>query len=46
MVDKNSCVVIYPTHEQAEQAIKDLGKAGLTPKNCRSSAMAIIRNKT
>ena len=28
MTDKNSCVGIYNTHQEAEQAIKDLSKAG------------------
>ncbi len=32
MNDKNSCVGIFNTHEEAEQAIKDLGKAGFDMK--------------
>ncbi len=32
MKDKNSCVAIYNTHDEAEQAIKDLQKAGFDMK--------------
>jgi len=32
MTDKNSCVGIFNTHQEAEQAIKDLGKAGFDMK--------------
>jgi len=32
MTDNNSCVAIYDTHQQAEQAIKDLNKAGFDMK--------------
>jgi len=32
MYDKNSCVGIFNTHEEAEQAVKDLGKAGFDMK--------------
>ena len=32
MTDKNSCVGIYNTHQEAEQAIKDLSKAGFDMK--------------
>jgi len=32
MTDKNSCVGIFNTHQEAEQAIKDLSKAGFDMK--------------
>jgi len=32
MIDKNSCVAIFDTHEMAEKAVKDLGKAGFDMK--------------
>ena len=32
MIDKNSCVGIFNTHQEAETAIKDLGKAGFDMK--------------
>ena len=32
MIDKNSCVGIFNTHNEAEQAIKDLSKAGFDMK--------------
>ena len=32
MIDKNSCVAVYKTHEEAEQAIKALEKAGFDMK--------------
>ncbi|NIA08267.1 MAG: permease [Nitrospiraceae bacterium] len=32
MIDKNSCVAIYKTHEEAEQAIKELERSGFDMK--------------